>query len=94
MQAQHDELARQQRIRRKQVLMAKYLPMHEGQYLHAFYVIPPDEMLERLDRLRQELLQRGAAIGPDEETARLQSRDAEFTIRNILQWYTSLYGMD
>lgn len=77
----------------KENVLANFVPMANNKYLYKMYVIPPPEMLERLESfeasyssaLEQEM---------DSQLRRLKKQDLNYFKRNVLYWYTGLYGMD
>ncbi|MEJ2882972.1 TlpA family protein disulfide reductase [Pedobacter sp. GR22-6] len=78
----------------KNKVLAKYLPMSkDGGYLYKFYVMPLDEVRQKLENFKSAMLpeakkQKSAALKS------LVEKDIDFISREALRQCVSLYGMD
>ena len=70
-----------------------YVPILNGKYMYALYMIPPEEMIGKLEKF-QSTYQVQLDGEKDTLLRNLQKKDLEYFCRNILSWYSSLYGMD
>ena len=80
-------------VKDKEKVLAKYIPMANGDYLHKLYVMPSDEVLARLAGFKAEMNKQTDQAG-NAETKRLMLEDIEFYAGRVLDRYVGVYGMD
>lgn len=80
-------------LKDKQTLLPKYIPMANGQYLHKLYVMPINEVIQQTDAFKA-ALKPGIDTEKDAAVKALKFKDADYFSRNVISWYTGLYGMD
>lgn len=80
-------------VKNKEKVLAKYIPMANGEYLHKLYVMPSEEVLGRLDRFKTEMTKQ-AAQESNTELSALMRKDIDFYARQVLDRYVGVYGMD
>ena len=80
-------------VKNKKTLLAKYVPMANGEYLYSGYQIPLDSFINRINAFK-------AAFTPQineeksEALKELKRKDIEFYSYNVLAHYQIYYGMD
>ncbi|MCK9303844.1 MAG: TlpA disulfide reductase family protein [Bacteroidales bacterium] len=80
-------------LKDKDMFLARFIPMADGQYLHKLYQLPIDDVINRINDFK-------AALSPQIEQEQalavrvLKTKDADYYSKNVLSWYMGLYGMD
>lgn len=80
-------------VKDKQKVLAKYIPMANGDYLHKLYVMPSEEVLARLSGFKTEM-NKQADAEKDAELKGLMLKDIAFYAGRVLDRYVGVYGMD
>jgi thiol-disulfide isomerase/thioredoxin len=80
-------------LKNKEQVLAKYIPMANGEYLHKLYVMPSDEVLGKLAEFKAEMNRR-ADQESNTELSALMRKDIDFYARQVLDRYVGVYGMD
>lgn len=73
--------------------LAKFIPMHNGTYLHKLYVMEVKEVEQQLDAYRK-AMEPEIAKQKSPELQALARKDVDYHARKVLSWFTGLYGMD
>lgn len=80
-------------LKNKEQILARYIPMANGDYLHKLYVTPSAEVIGKLDAFKAEM-----KVKADQETdgkvKSLMLQDIDFYARQVLDRYVGVYGMD
>ncbi|SMD01873.1 TlpA family protein disulfide reductase [Pedobacter africanus] len=80
-------------LKNKEVLLAKYFPRAGGKYLYSMYVMPPKHFLKKVEGYKSALNGQYASE-KDPALKALMIKDADFSARNVLSWYLEFYGLD
>jgi len=80
-------------LKDKDMFLARFIPMADGQYLHKLYLLPIDDVINRINDFKAAL---GTQIDQEQDLAvkALKLKDADYYSKNVLGWYMSLYGTD
>jgi thiol-disulfide isomerase/thioredoxin len=80
-------------LKDKDMFLARFIPMAEGQYLHKLYLLPIDDVINRINDFKTAL---GPQIDGEQDLAvkALKIKDADYYSKNVIAWYMGLYGMD
>nr|WP_197718661.1 TlpA disulfide reductase family protein [Pedobacter schmidteae] len=80
-------------LKNKEQVLAKYIPMANGSYLYKLYVMPSEEVLTKLDAFKL-AMKLEADKEKDVAVRALMLKDVEFYAGQVLDRYVGLYGMD
>lgn len=80
-------------VKDKEDVLAKYIPMANGDYLYKLYVMPSAEVLGKLEEFKIAMkLKTEEEANPAVKT--LMRKDIDFYARQVLNTYIKDYGMD
>lgn len=80
-------------LKNKEQILAKYIPMANGSYLYKLYAMPSAEVLTKLDAFRV-AMKLEADKEKDVAVRTLMLKDVDFYAGQVLDRYVGLYGMD
>jgi len=80
-------------LKDKEEVLAKFIPMANGDYLYKLYIMPSAEVIEKLEAFKKVMdLKTEQETNPAVKT--LMRKDIDFYARQVLNRYVGLYGMD
>lgn len=77
----------------KDAVMARHLPMANGTYLYRLYAMTPVEFMKQMEASKNDFVKVTATV-KDSKLRALQVKDADYNSKNVINTYTSFYGMD
>ncbi|WEK18292.1 MAG: TlpA disulfide reductase family protein [Candidatus Pedobacter colombiensis] len=80
-------------LKDKEQVLARYIPMANGDYLHKLYVTPSTEVLGKLEEFKAAMKVKADAE-TDIAVKSLMLKDVDFYARQVLSRYVGVYGMD
>jgi len=80
-------------VKNKEIILAKYIPIANGEYLFSGYQIPLDSFIYRINAFKAAF---NVQINEEKNTMLkdLKKKDVEFYSYNVLAHYRTYYGMD
>lgn len=80
-------------VKNKQLILAKYIPMANGEYLYSGYQIPLDVFVKKVEDFKA-ALNKQIDQEKNQTLKDLKRKDIEFYSYNVLDHYRIYYGMD